>query len=70
MSKIYELVIFTASQKQYADKIIDKIDPRNRISHRLYRENCIIVNKIFYLKNLKILGRNLKDLIIVDVIIY
>jgi len=37
MSKLYEIIVFTASQKLYADKIIDLIDPKRRISHRLYR---------------------------------
>jgi CTD small phosphatase-like protein 2 len=67
MSQLYELVIFTASQKQYADQIIDQIDPKQRISYRLYRDHCIIVNKVYYLKNLKILGRDLKNTVLIDV---
>ena len=70
MSQIYEIVVFTASQKQYADKIIAQIDPKKRISHLLNRDHCIIINKIYYLKNLKILGRDLKQVILVDVIVY
>jgi RNA polymerase II subunit A small phosphatase-like protein len=57
MSKYYEIVVFTAGQKKYADTILNKIDPKGWISHRLYREHCIVVNKTYYLKNLKILGR-------------
>lgn len=67
MSKLFEIVIFTASQQLYADKVLNLIDPKKRISHRLYREHCIVINKTYYLKNLKILGRDLKDIIIVDV---
>lgn len=67
MSKLYEIVIFTASQKMYADKVIDMIDPKKRVSHRLYRDNCIVINKTYYLKNLKILGRDMNNLLIVDV---
>jgi len=38
MSKLYEIIVFTASQRVYADKIIDLIDPKKlRITHRLYR---------------------------------
>ena len=37
MSRIYEIVVFTASQKLYADKVLNTIDPKGRISHRLYR---------------------------------
>lgn len=67
MSKLYEIIVFTASQKSYADKVIDLIDPKKRIAHRLYRDHCIIINKSYYLKNMRILGRNLKNIIIVDV---
>ena len=67
MSKLYEIIIFTASQKLYASRIIDMIDPKNRVSHRLYREHCRIVNKTYFLKDIRTLGRNTKDTIIVDV---
>jgi TFIIF-interacting CTD phosphatase-like protein len=68
MSQLYELIVFTASQKQYADKVIQEIDAKKRISHVLNRDHCIVINKIYYLKNLKILGRDLKQVILVDVI--
>ena len=67
MSQLYEIVVFTASQKLYADKVLDLIDPKKRISHRLYRQHCIVINKTYYLKNLKILGRDLNNIIIIDV---
>lgn len=68
MSKLYEIIIFTASQRVYADKIIDLIDPKRlRITHRLYREHCVIINKKYYLKNIRTLGRNMNETIIVDV---
>ena len=69
MSKLFEIVVFTASQKLYADKVLDLIDPKHRISYRLYREHCVVINKTYYLKNLKILGRDLTQTIIVDVIL-
>ena len=70
MSKLYEIIVFTASQKQYADKVVAQIDPKKRISYVLNRDHCIIINKAYYLKNLKILGRDLKKTILVDVRIY
>jgi CTD small phosphatase-like protein 2 len=42
MSKFYELVIYTASQKNYADKIIDYFDTNKVIRYRFYRESCIL----------------------------
>lgn len=66
-SEIFETVVFTASHKNYADKVLDYLDPTGElIHHRLYRENCIVSNGIF-IKDLRTLtNRSLKDLIIVD----
>lgn len=66
MSRHYEIAIFTASEKAYADAIINKLDPERRlISKRLYNSDCDQVNGIF-VKDLSKLGRNLKDVILVD----
>lgn len=44
MGKIFEIVVFTASRQDYADVVIDKLDPeRNLIDHRLYRQHCLSV---------------------------
>jgi len=40
MAKYYEIVIFTAATQDYADWVIDKIDPHRHISHRLYRQHA------------------------------
>lgn len=37
MSKYFELVIFTAAVKEYADSILDSIDKKGLLSYRLYR---------------------------------
>jgi len=37
----YELVIFTASLKQYANPVIDFLDKRKVVKRRLFRESCI-----------------------------
>lgn len=67
LSKIYEIIVFTASQKPYADKIIDFINNKQKcIHHRLYRENCVRYSNSIYLKDLRIVDRNLKNCIIVD----
>jgi CTD small phosphatase-like protein 2 len=41
MSKYYELVIFTAALSDYADWILEKIDPNNLIKYKLYRQHCV-----------------------------
>ena len=65
MSKFFEVVIFTASISKYASPLLDKLDKENKIKYRLYREHCTFLNGI-YIKELKRLNRDLKDLIIVD----
>lgn len=66
MAKHYEIVIFTAGLKDYADWILNQIDQRNYlIQHRLYRESCTY-SKGVNLKDLNGLGRNLAKTIIID----
>lgn len=66
MSQHYELVIFTASIPQYANLVIDLIDPNHLVAHRLFREHCVLYNNL-YIKELKYLGRNLNETMIIDV---
>lgn len=65
MSKLYELVIFTASIPEYANPLLDQLDPRKRICYRLFREHCTPSNS-FFIKDLKKVGRDLKNTIIID----
>lgn len=70
MSELYELVVFTASLSkviltQYADPLLDKIDPYSLIASRLFRESCTFIEGM-YVKDLCRLGRHMKDIIILD----
>ena len=66
MSNYYEVVIFTASVKDYADTILDQLDPEHKfISYRLYREHTTVLKRT-YLKDISKLGRDLSKVIIID----
>ena len=65
MSKKFEIIIFTASISKYAGPLLDILDKDKNCSFRLFREHCTLLNSSF-VKDLKKLGRDLKDVIIVD----
>ena len=66
LSPYYEIVIFTASVREYADEILDMIDKEKKwIQHRLYREHTTVLKRT-YLKDLNKLGRDLNKVIIID----
>jgi CTD small phosphatase-like protein 2 len=63
---VFEVVIFTASEKSYANMVLNRIDPgRQFIHHRLFRDSCIPL-KGNYVKDLGMLGRDLDKTIIID----
>ena len=66
ISKIFDIGIFTASSKDYADAVINYLDPNNEfIKFRLYRNSCIRVNNIS-IKDLRIIGVDLKNIVLID----
>jgi Dullard-like phosphatase family protein len=67
LSQFYEIIVWTAGVKDYADPILDYIDPEKKFfKMRLFRETCIKVDQ-FYIKDLDvILDREKKSMVIVD----
>ena len=65
MSESFEIVVFTAAMQDYADWVLNQIDPNGYIKHRLYRQHTIRSEKC-YIKDLSRIGRDLKRMIIVD----
>ncbi|KAG6385286.1 hypothetical protein SASPL_154118 [Salvia splendens] len=65
LSDRFEIVIFTAGIEEYASLVVDKLNWRNGISHRLYRDSCRAVDGMF-VKDLGETGRDLSRAVIVD----
>jgi CTD small phosphatase-like protein 2 len=65
IARKYEVILFTASQKVYADVLMNKLDPHKAVDHRLFRESCLLVQGN-YLKDLTVLDRKLNTVMLVD----
>lgn len=48
MGELFELVIFTAAMKEYADKVIDFLDPEGLIKRRFYRDVYYKNKRVLY----------------------
>ena len=64
----FHVGVFTASHKEYADAVIDLIDPSHTlVNFRLYREHCFQTDEGIFIKDLRVIrNRRLEDLILVD----
>lgn len=71
LKKNFELVIFTAARQDYADQVLNALDPHNEFfSARLYRQNCSKVGGT-YVKDFRVIkNRNPRDMILVDNLVY
>ena len=68
MYKKYNIIIFTASEKYYADIAINAIDSKDKYFFlKLYRHNCVFAKDGTILKSLDfILNLNMKKTVIID----
>eukprot|EP01098_Paradermamoeba_levis_P014079 TRINITY_DN6610_c0_g1_i1.p1 TRINITY_DN6610_c0_g1~~TRINITY_DN6610_c0_g1_i1.p1 ORF type:complete len:217 (+),score=14.00 TRINITY_DN6610_c0_g1_i1:179-829(+) len=66
VSMWYEIVIFTASVRQYANPLIDCLDPMRRINQRFFRESCVRDGHGRFIKDLTRIGMDLSQTIIID----
>ncbi|XP_062411791.1 CTD small phosphatase-like protein 3 [Sardina pilchardus] len=66
MSKLFEMFIYTSAKKEYAEKIVDILDPKRKLfRHRLYQEHCCCVLG-HYVKDLSVLERDPMRTVILD----
>lgn len=65
VEQIFDVFIFTSSQPDYANMIIDHLFPEIDNSHRVCRDKCILT-KDEIKKDIKTFGRPLSDIIMVD----
>lgn len=63
----YQIVVFTASDREYAKAILDYIDPQQRICQLLARENCSFTRSGHLVKDLRVFqNRDLSRMVLVD----
>ncbi|XP_036378625.1 CTD small phosphatase-like protein 3 [Megalops cyprinoides] len=66
MSKLFEMFVYTSAKKEYAEKILDTLDPQKKLfRHRLYQEDCACIFG-HYVKDLDVLERDLAKTAVVD----
>lgn len=72
LNTYFNIAIFTAAEKDYTDAIIRYLDPNNDIfKFCLYRYNCINLNDLICIKDLRILGNiNMNKTVLIDNNIY
>lgn len=62
-----EIIIWTSGTPEYVNKVINFIDPNHEIfDMRLFRDQCYVSPKGLYIKDLRIIDRELDRCIIVD----
>lgn len=72
ISNYFEIGIFTASIPEYADAVINYLDPDEKlIKFRLYRNDCVNLENLIKIKDLRIFGENnLNRIVLLDNNIY
>lgn len=67
LSENFEVVLFTAAERDYAEPLLNLIDPGGTLlPYRLFREHTVQFQGTLYVKDLSLLGRDLKRTVLVD----
>lgn len=66
VSKHFEVIVFTASERAYAEHVLKNLDPTGSlVEHVLCREDCTYIEGEF-IKDLGSLKRDLSDVVLID----
>ena len=67
-SKHYDIVVYTASEKEYAHAVVNLLDPSRKFIREIYhREHCFRTKRGFVVKDLRvILPQDLDKIVLVD----
>jgi len=66
LSKEFEPIVFTAALPVYASPVLDKIDIKNYIRHRLYRESTVMFKGQNFVKDIAMCGRDMRRIVLID----
>ncbi|KAI3920186.1 hypothetical protein MKX01_017843 [Papaver californicum] len=66
VSELFDVVIFTASDRVYADPTLDFLDPQGKLIAGRYYDNSVVYGVNGYVKDLTIFGVDLAKVILVD----
>lgn len=67
LSELFEIVVWTAGVKDYADPILDRIDPEKTLfKKRMYRDQCVKADQFFIKDFDVILDRSRESMVLVD----
>jgi Dullard-like phosphatase family protein len=66
LSKEFEPIVFTAALPVYAAPVLDRIDVKNYIRHRLYRESTVMFKGQNFVKDIAMCGRDIKRIVLID----
>ena len=67
MKQIYELILFSSATSEYVSPVIKSIEKKEKyFEHILYRQHVTYDDNGNFFKNLNLLNRNVKNILIVD----
>ena len=67
MKQLYELILFSSGTSEYVSPIIKNIEKKEKyFEHILYRQHVTYDDNGSFFKNLNLLNRNVKNIVIVD----